>query len=319
VRNLVYSCIAKNPADRPASAAHLARAAQALRRGDVAQAVAAVPAVVGTGSLTALAGPTAGYTQATRMLPNVGGDSQPAATAPTVTKRRNPWTWPLIALIGILLIVLIGTIIALVSQPGEEPPPSSPPATTQSPSTTPTQSASPTAPATVEITLALLQGKTEDEARQILTDLKMGADITPGNVAPSPDDVGKVYAVNPTGAVEVGKTVFVKIYDQIPAPTQPAPPTASAPTTPPDYVTGEVVTVSWPAYRCPANTSLTAYRVTVTNGSPAGTTLVLPPTTTMKVTLPSEPGTTTVDYLVECGGIPSPKSNPLTLESVLAP
>ena len=36
VRNLVFACIAKNPADRPASAAHLARAAQALRRGDVA-------------------------------------------------------------------------------------------------------------------------------------------------------------------------------------------------------------------------------------------------------------------------------------------
>ncbi len=43
VRNLVYSCIAKNPADRPQSAAHLARAAQALRRGDVAGATAAVP------------------------------------------------------------------------------------------------------------------------------------------------------------------------------------------------------------------------------------------------------------------------------------
>ncbi|WP_316300018.1 serine/threonine-protein kinase, partial [Clavibacter michiganensis] len=36
VRNLVMSCIAKKPADRPQSAAHLARAAQALRRGDVA-------------------------------------------------------------------------------------------------------------------------------------------------------------------------------------------------------------------------------------------------------------------------------------------
>ena len=41
VRNLIYSCLAKNPADRPASAAHLARAAQAIRRGHVAAAAAA--------------------------------------------------------------------------------------------------------------------------------------------------------------------------------------------------------------------------------------------------------------------------------------
>ena len=44
VRNLVFACIAKNPADRPASAAHLARAATALRRGDVQAAAASVPA-----------------------------------------------------------------------------------------------------------------------------------------------------------------------------------------------------------------------------------------------------------------------------------
>src|SRR4051794_30527837 len=38
VRNLVMACIAKSPSERPASAANLARAAQALRRGDVAAA-----------------------------------------------------------------------------------------------------------------------------------------------------------------------------------------------------------------------------------------------------------------------------------------
>src|ERR1700712_4598943 len=45
VRKLVYSCIAKKPAERPASASALAQAARALRRGDVAAATAAVPAL----------------------------------------------------------------------------------------------------------------------------------------------------------------------------------------------------------------------------------------------------------------------------------
>ena len=68
VRNLVYACIAKNPADRPASAAHLARAAQSLRRGDVAAAAAAVPGILGTGSHAATVGPNYGQntTQASR-------------------------------------------------------------------------------------------------------------------------------------------------------------------------------------------------------------------------------------------------------------
>src|SRR5918994_614504 len=57
VRNLVYACIAKNPAERPQSAAHLARAATALRRGDVQAAAAAVPAVLGVAGATGAAAP----------------------------------------------------------------------------------------------------------------------------------------------------------------------------------------------------------------------------------------------------------------------
>src|SRR5690606_17167551 len=53
VRHLVYTCVAKQPEDRPASAAHLARAAQALRHGDVATAVLAVPILAQRAALTA--------------------------------------------------------------------------------------------------------------------------------------------------------------------------------------------------------------------------------------------------------------------------
>jgi serine/threonine protein kinase len=49
VRRLVMACIAKAPSDRPTTAALLARAAQALRRGDVLAAASAVPAVLPAG------------------------------------------------------------------------------------------------------------------------------------------------------------------------------------------------------------------------------------------------------------------------------
>src|SRR3954469_2420287 len=70
VRNLVFACIAKNPADRPSSAAHLARAAQALRRGDVRAAAASVPGIAGENAFAAYTKPIG--TAATRLLPSSG-------------------------------------------------------------------------------------------------------------------------------------------------------------------------------------------------------------------------------------------------------
>jgi serine/threonine-protein kinase len=50
VRNFVMAMIAKKPEDRPATASAVARAATALRRGDIAGAVAIVPAIAGAGT-----------------------------------------------------------------------------------------------------------------------------------------------------------------------------------------------------------------------------------------------------------------------------
>src|SRR4051812_17414554 len=125
VRNLVYACIAKNPADRPASAAHLARAAQALRRGDVEAAAAAVPGILAGNTLAGLIGPRyakeGSPTEATRILPTAGGVNTP--TMPTPAARRNPWTWPLVALIGLTLVAIVAIIVAVVLPPGGETPP----------------------------------------------------------------------------------------------------------------------------------------------------------------------------------------------------
>jgi len=129
VRNLVLSCIAKKPEDRPSSTANLARAATALRRGDIAAAAAAVPAILGgrpapQTQATSLM-PTAstvpyGSTQATTVIGAAGaGDAllppiDGATEQPVDKKKRSPWTWPLIVLIAVLVLVLGGTITALV-------------------------------------------------------------------------------------------------------------------------------------------------------------------------------------------------------------
>src|SRR5690554_5520884 len=164
VRNLVYSCISKSPAERPASAAHLARAAQALRRGDVAGASAAVPGVGGTAGLVGL-GAAGAPTQATRVLSSVGdGATGNVATRPTESKTRSPWTWPLIALIGILLVVLIGTVIALVISPDDETPlPTNPTTTSQTTTPPPT-----TASNTVAVVASEFEGLTREEAQDLL-------------------------------------------------------------------------------------------------------------------------------------------------------
>ncbi|GAB3040532.1 hypothetical protein GCM10027052_22150 [Parafrigoribacterium mesophilum] len=321
VRNLVYSSIAKNPANRPASAAHLARAAQALRRGDVAAAAAAVPGVVGTGSLAVLRNPS-DNDQATRLLTTASPAAGPtrAQAAAAAKKRRNPWTWPLIALIAlILLVVLAGIILALQQQKTPVPVSPSPSVTSSSPSPSPTPTPSPTV-TTVSIVKGDFVGKTADEARDLLQSLGMIADVQEGSSAQNPNDVGKVYDVNPTGNLDKGTQVTVKVWSAMPEPTAPSAPTVKSADPPANggvYVPGSKVTVQWDDYKgCPASTSLTAYRVSV-NGQPSPDNPIPATTRTTTFNLPAEPGDTTVSYLAECSGIQSPASPTLTLKSAV--
>ena len=319
VRNLVYACIAKNPADRPASAAHLARAAQALRRGDVGGAVAAVPGVagvsLGTAATTAFgAAGGLGTTQATTVLPSMDAPGETPGR-PTESKGRNPWTWPLIALIGILVVVLVGTLIALLASPGQQKAPQSP---TVTQSKSPTPSPTPTSNR-VNIKLEDYQGKSVDEVSNALGALGFTVFVTdPGKSATTVDQVGTVAGVNPTGWVVKGTTINITPYGDVPPPAKPADPTATpAPTTPSDYTPGQKVTVSWPAFTCTSGTTLDFYTVAVSPNSVVWTpgNPVAKGTTSIEVTLPSgtDGSTTTVQYLAQCSGTKSPLSNAVTL------
>jgi len=303
VRNLVYSCIAKNPADRPQSAAHLARAAQALRRGDVTGATVAVPAIIGAGAVAAMA--NSGGTQATRVLTSPSG----GGTAPIPVTKRNPWTWPLIALVALLAVVLIATVIALIARPGDTP---TTPTSAAPTSTTPTPpSPTPTATTKTEnLTLAMFEGMTEQEVRDALEQLGFVADVQPGNAAPTPEDAGRVYAINPTGPVPKGQVIRVTVFSAFPTPPAPAAATLD-PSEPTPVLPESTVTINWPSYTsCPTGFNLTGYSFTVENGSLVdhpGNVVSDPEATTSEVQVGSS-GPVRISYIANCAEFPSSPS-----------
>ncbi|SKB00065.1 serine/threonine protein kinase [Agreia bicolorata] len=338
VRNLVLSCIAKKPDDRPSSTANLARAATALRRGDIAAAAAAVPAILGgrpapqtqATSLMPTANTVAyGATQATTVIGAAGADGLPpidaqgTADAVDKKKKRSPWTWPLIVLIAILVLVLGGIITALViGQNGSNNVPvtssSSAPPTKDTPTPTPSTPTSTPTPNTVAIPESELIGKSFDEAAAVLVALNfdLSASSVTGNAATSAEQVGTVYKVNPVGNVQRGTKIELTVYG--PLPTVNAPATApklgsvDAPTPlPANQVpagTGSF-TVTWSAYSCPSGTSLGAYSIVATNA----TVLSEPGIGTQATLQATAAGPVTVAYTVTCSGIVSPASPALSL------
>ena len=267
VQNFVAAMIAKKPEERPGSAATVARAATALRRGDLAAAASAVPAIAGgeagddvTQLLTA-GGATAAATQLlptdTAAAPLADGEEEPEK------KKRSPWTWPLIALIILLVLVLGGTLWALFFAGDPEPEPT---ATTSSATPTPTQTTPTPTPTEdrVDVSALGLTGQTCDAARGVLEENDLVADCQTGNAAGTADQVGIIYEVNPTGRVEPGTTITLTAYgDQVEMPT-PATPSLDAQTVAP----GDTLTVTWEGYSCPAGEgSPSSYNLTATNGT----------------------------------------------------
>ncbi len=311
VRNLVYSCIAKNPADRPASAAHLARAAQALRRGDVAAAAASVPGVIAGASLAAFGSPSADTQAATRVLPVADGTGSNAA--PTPTKGRNPWTWPLVALIGILVVVLVGTLIALLANPSSKPKPSNSPTITHSSTPSATPSTTPTS-TIVTLTQDQFKGKTPAQVSALLSQYGLSGNLMPDQgTPPLPPDAGTAFSAAPVGNLNKGDTVTVKFYGDFPTVPTPGPLTGPASGT-----AGSTVSIGVPSYgnQCPSQSTLTGFTVTTSAGSSVvspSSTPIPGDTSTIMYKLSSTPGDNTISYAAICSGATSAQSTPLTI------
>ncbi|WP_440709196.1 serine/threonine protein kinase [Herbiconiux sp. YIM B11900] len=328
VRNLVLSCIAKKPADRPSSTGNLARAAMALRRGDIASAAAAVPAVLGNEPLPPTMAtqlmPAAGATQATTVLQAPGAASAQPVPTPVGTevaedepKKRSPWTWPLIVLIIILALVLVGTIVALVLQGGNSAAPVTTPATSSTPTPVPTSNTPTPTPSatTVAITEAELKGKSFDEAAAILSQKGLSAARAVGNAAPAADQVDFVYQASPVGNLAPGATVTLTVYGDVIVPTSPS----SAPTGGSGVTSGSVIAsqgfeVTWPSYSCPSGTTLDGYTVNAT-----GATLQTQSGTSAGFTAGAAGTPIEISYSVSCSGSASGNSPVLSLSTGAGP
>ncbi|TPW76729.1 serine/threonine-protein kinase [Schumannella sp. 10F1B-5-1] len=315
VRNLVYACIAKKPADRPASAAHLSRAAQALRRGDVAGAIAAVPGVAGGDPVEMLGQANAGQTQATRVL--TSAQPTPTSTIPVADdekKKRHPLMWPLIAVVGVLLVAVIAIIIALVIRPtGDDSANSPSTSTSKSASKSASPSPSKSADDGVSVNPDDYVGKNVDEVSQALTDLGLEPSVTVSGDAPDPSSANTVTRVNPYGSLKKGDAVTITAYGDYPGPSAPPAPTSSSTTVAADAQ----FTVNWTAYSgCPAANPLERYVFSVSGATSTGGTDLsnVSGTSTSLQLKAASSGSITITYTAVCSGIaPTASSSPLNM------
>jgi eukaryotic-like serine/threonine-protein kinase len=210
-------------------------------------------------------------------------------------------------------VVLIGVILALVLPPGGGEPPAS-----STPPKTPTSSGPTTPPPDDTVTLneADYVGKTPDEVKTALEALGLKVTITEGQVAPSEDQEGLVYLINPKGNVKKGATIEIRYYKDIPEVIVPAPSAPTVDTLGP-YTTGQTIDVSFPTFDgCPVGQELSGYNFSVTGDGTGAS--VGAGDTTAQVTLGSATGDYTISYRAVCGGsFESPESAGVTVNAVV--
>ncbi|WP_426989140.1 protein kinase domain-containing protein [Pseudarthrobacter sp. Y6] len=154
---------------------------------------------------------------------------------------RSPWTWPLIALIVLVLFALVGFFLTqqgifspanTVTNPASSNPPStraSPSSTSASATPTPsrtTDTPTPTpTPTTVDIISAAYLGKDYRQVQGTLETMGLSVRVIPQQ---STSAAGTVLQVNPTGTVPKGAEVTVTYAVPTPTSSPTAPPSSPA-------------------------------------------------------------------------------------------
>ena len=271
VRAFVMSMIAKKPEERPATASAVARAATALRRGDIAAAAAIVPAIAGVAELddvTRLLTPGLSTDEATRILPTTAaGETVEDDAAAKPAKKRSPWTWPLIALIVLLLLVLGGTLIALFNDSNAGPA-ETPTNTDTTTAPVPDETTPAPEPTSLDIATLNLVGKTCDDAVSVAKGAGFEATCVDGDPASSDDKVGTVYRVSPEGNVPFTTPLTLTVYaDQTPMDTPAAARIQVNGSDVNSVEAGSTVSLFWTGFTCPAGAGQpTSYAMTIASG-----------------------------------------------------
>ena len=227
---VVASCLAKDPAHRPVSAAALA----AAMRGGPAAAAAAVPPGFDP---TQVQGDAPG---ATAKLPDAAAYARPAAptaAVPAATayrsatpdqRKRNPWLWAVFAVLALLALLAILRITGVIGNDTPLPTPtSSAPPTTRTGTTTTSTTTTTTSTDNIDATIYVGSPQTNVEAAL----RKLGYTKFTYDMVDSDKPEGTVLAVNPSGVVPFSQAITLKISNG-PQPTSSSPTTAP-PTTPP--------------------------------------------------------------------------------------
>ena len=193
VQNLVLSCLAKKPNQRPESATSLAIRAEALLREKRKGTPAVIKPVADDGPVTEL----------------LVADTAPLPKAPIV--------WPWIATLVLLALTAVVVIVAILSDVDTDGIDVSP-SPTQSQTQEPQPTAEPEPEATEEprkylILRSDIIGENLSAVTSKLTEQGFVVNAIPGELIPGTDPrVRTVYAVSPTGSITQGTTIDVTYY-----------------------------------------------------------------------------------------------------------
>ena len=193
VQNLVLSCLAKKPNQRPESATSLAIRAEALLREKKVK-------------------PTI------RSIKEVEDDPvTELITTDTAPLPRAPIVWPWIATLGLLGLTAVVVIVAILSDPNADEVIQTPSPTqtqTQEPSPEPTAEPEPSdEPQNILILRSDIIDQNLSDVTATLTEQGFVVNAIPGELIPGDDPrVRTVYAVSPTGSIVQGSTIDVTYY-----------------------------------------------------------------------------------------------------------